>query len=91
MEKTEKFKINLQLCSQIFNKTPRISSRVKMVYIVNAQSQNDKGKSSQKLRRWWNMSVFSALVRFRQAQCEFKSTLNYTVRFYFKNSNDTKH
>lgn len=66
--KQKNLKLIYNYVVKFLTKTPRISSRVKMVYIVNAQSQNDKGKSNQKLQRWWNMSGFSALVRFRQAQ-----------------------
>ena len=65
MEKTEKFKIYNHITNNFLTKTPRISSRVKMVYTINSRPQNDQGKANQKPRKWWNMSVFSASVRFR--------------------------
>lgn len=63
--KQKNLKLNYLIYDYKLTKTPRMSSRVKMVYTINSQSQNDQGKANQKPRKWWNMSVFSVLVRFR--------------------------
>lgn len=57
-----------------------------MVYTINAQSHNDQGKADQKLGKWWNMSVLSALVRCVNSRVPW---VTHETLSTSKNSKDT--